>query len=1547
MSTLTQSAERVWQRIIHQESRGRQFDTKGRPLTSHKGAVGRAQVMPGTARRAARMLGIPFDEGRYKTDPAYNERLGRAYFDWLVNRYGNTTLAAAAYNAGEGAVDKWLRVIGDPRRGAISEMAFAARIPYRETRNYVANVAEPRALDRFSVEQFEALASGEVRPESGLWVPPETRQQKSLGRFLALSAGQDWSWGAIKRIAEQSGIRADDNYELPLFGSPEWRELTEGIPEQYWDTFGSALSKDHAIVLRDQLRDELKAEEELAGYGGWGVAGRIAMGALDPAAIALAFGTGGLGLLAKGERLVHTARALRMAERFVEARRALAGARAAASASPWANAARSGLIVAGENMAVEALLSSGSHTRDGWDVAAAGLTGFALGGIASRLFSGAEKARLKDAYLKERTTLRYAELDANVEARRAQILEQAGDPADLELARKVSAELRTVDEEAAGLREHLTMLDTAAAADRVREVESRIAGLVQRGAGSEPVEALAEQLARTERELRGRTKQRRALVQEMKALERRGHAVKPDAQVERLRAEVEARMRADDERVWGDQVDSPKVARKRDKEVAREVERLMRNLPVDPKVARLEKRMADAAGAIERLGGEAERLRAALRDAHDLRAAERELDSLRRVMAGPDAERARLEELEARRARLAEESSRLEKSVAAVRDLDMLDDIAARVRTLIALSQDQFDEPVADIRNVYGFGGERESLSAARYLGEFEGISDDLIEAGAEPGKAVGQTAFAKLQSTVGTLTGVLRGDPSDFVRSRVGAYVGDAVGTADGSVSVIGASEVGARLSKSMIARFNSAVEPLFDKWRKDVGKGRMAVLSRATRDEFMQLVGRAIKGEDVGDPHAAAAAAKVSKLFKEIKDEAQRAGVKGFEALDDNANYLPRLTRLEKLHELENRIGTGNVIDFYARAIREVLEADMPEADAVRISEKLARAYVRRLKELRVGADAQAMHGVPLDDFAYLRHVLEEAGEESREIDSILGKLAAYQQQRGKEGGKMRHARRRVRFDETFAARYRDERLFRKTGREEWVEVRMSDLHENNVETLFHRYTRSMSGHIGMAKAAGVKSVADHRRNLDAIRRHLERDRSAAEIERVIAHADLAYKLVVGMPVHEHNALVDVFRFTRDYNFATTMNQAGAAQIPDVAGIITKGYLRHTLKHSGLSDLIQMMKRGDDGLLADEFARETEEWLGLATDYHNNAIFASYSEDMEQGFVRGLAGKAHHAVRLAGRGTQVVSGMAFVNTVAQRLAAKAIIQRLVTESLKGGQISAKRAAQLGLDAAMFKRIEAQVRKHTHFVDNDVGGKVRAVNWAGWDDLEARDALLYAVFREARRLVQEEDIGETTKWMHHWLGKVIIQFRRFGLVSFTKQLLHGANHMDAETATRAMMSMGLAAVSYVAQMQVKLHALPERKQEEFRDRYLSSGAITAAAFARSTYASLMPAMIDTVSAFAFDYRFFDVRTSGLGSDLLTGNPTYALWTNLKQAVGSALPNALREDRQFDQEEARALRKLLPWQNAPGVDYLVNPFIEPLPRKDVDDDEESVDLAVF
>jgi soluble lytic murein transglycosylase-like protein len=98
-----------------------------REAVSPKGAVGLMQLMPDTARRYGVSGDAKVPVEKKLTDPRTNVRAGSRYLRDLINMFpGKLELALAAYNAGEGAVQR-----------------AGNRIPnYKETQNYVKTVMQ-------------------------------------------------------------------------------------------------------------------------------------------------------------------------------------------------------------------------------------------------------------------------------------------------------------------------------------------------------------------------------------------------------------------------------------------------------------------------------------------------------------------------------------------------------------------------------------------------------------------------------------------------------------------------------------------------------------------------------------------------------------------------------------------------------------------------------------------------------------------------------------------------------------------------------------------------------------------------------------------------------------------------------------------------------------------------------------------------------------------------------------------------------------------------------------------------------------------------------------------------------------------------------------------------------------------------------------------------------------------------------------------------------------------------------------------------------------
>jgi soluble lytic murein transglycosylase len=102
---------------------------------SSVGASGLMQLMPATAKWAARRVGIENYNNGMIHDLDTNIALGTYYLRYTLDLMnGQETMATAAYNAGPGRARKWAATI--PLEGAI----YIETIPFAETRNYVQKV---------------------------------------------------------------------------------------------------------------------------------------------------------------------------------------------------------------------------------------------------------------------------------------------------------------------------------------------------------------------------------------------------------------------------------------------------------------------------------------------------------------------------------------------------------------------------------------------------------------------------------------------------------------------------------------------------------------------------------------------------------------------------------------------------------------------------------------------------------------------------------------------------------------------------------------------------------------------------------------------------------------------------------------------------------------------------------------------------------------------------------------------------------------------------------------------------------------------------------------------------------------------------------------------------------------------------------------------------------------------------------------------------------------------------------------------------------------
>ena len=731
-------------------------------------------------------------------------------------------------------------------------------------------------------------------------------------------------------------------------------------------------------------------------------------------------------------------------------------------------------------------------------------------------------------------------------------------------------------------------------------------------------------------------------------------------------------------------------------------------------------------------------------------------------------------------------------------------------------------------------------------------------------------------------------------------------------------ASEKSMRLSRVDMTRYHRSRNANFGAWAKK--KGVNSRLNIAAQREFDERVGRAVRGELDNDPQVRKMAAEVSALNREMLKRAKEAGVRGFEEVPENANYLTRVWSKQKIADATKRLGHERVVKTLANSIVRGSD-DIDESKA----ETLAKALLRAINS-RDYTSAEIAGAFGGDSSELLRRVLTDTGElTDAQIDDILGEV----KRTPTEAPLTSRGKRRVRLDETYSEGFN----FRILDEDIVSTLSISDLLENNASTITAVYTRQMNGAIAFQGVldAFKRSADDDLSSWDALRTRFEREAaevgaSKADFETNMKRLDILQRSVRGLPLSDQSAFNEGLRILRHVQFVRVMNQVGFAQVAELDMIVGEMGVRTMLQQ--MPALARLTRDAKTGRISNELGRELENLLGIGTNFMRNEVLARFDHET---FIPEST-KIITGLERMNRVTSAISGMATIDDGLRKFSGLAAAQKWHNFSQSGRLPSDLRLAGMGLTRDQAKGVLAEMKKHATAVDGAFGKRLESMNIEKWDPDVAANFTV-SLDKWTRRVIQDNDIGSMSMWMTTELGRNMIQFRTFVLNAWERQTLYGLKQRDLTAFTAFAGSSFFGTMAYIAQTYAQSIGRDDR--EEFLEKRLNPWTIAKAGFQRTGFTSLFPPAIDSAAAVTGFEPVFNnyARTTGLASGAITGSPTVDFFDNAYRAVKGTVSAAVQPDDDFSQRDLDSIFRLLPFQNALGVQNVLRKISGTLPEE--------------
>ncbi|ATI16346.1 internal virion protein with endolysin domain [Caulobacter phage Lullwater] len=451
------------------------------------------------------------------------------------------------------------------------------------------------------------------------------------------------------------------------------------------------------------------------------------------------------------------------------------------------------------------------------------------------------------------------------------------------------------------------------------------------------------------------------------------------------------------------------------------------------------------------------------------------------------------------------------------------------------------------------------------------------------------------------------------------------------------------------------------------------------------------------------------------------------------------------------------------------------------------------------------------------------------------------------------------------------------------------LADLFITDIPSLYRQYAAGVSGEVALA-AHGVPG----KQGLEVIRRAaVLQGATTGEIQ---AFDQVASEFLnTDFGTNNHRILDNA----RTLNSLVNLGGAGFNQMGEYANAINMLGVQRTF--SAIGALPRMLKEvgqiRSTGHAKNEIIGSLEKHVGHfgLDDYHFSRLFDVPDQDIKL-YGEENVGAVTKAIRAGAYAQNILSFNRALSAAQTRGMAEQITLKAAVFIREGKDDVALR------DMGISKKLQAKIKADLgNIAEFDGKGNLTKFNFDNTKlAYEDQAEFAEAVLRGSHQIIQHTFIGETGKWAHDGLLKLLFQFRTYSLTAVEKQYKRNVVAYGNLRAFAAMMgSLSFALPIHMTRVHVKTLGMSRSDREEYIKRNLSLPAMAQALPKYASNMGLAPDLYDVGVGFAGGYlgdgsgSFSDVMgVRKQGQDKLFGSNIAPSISTLDNAWSAAHGNA-------------------------------------------------------